>query len=287
MRIIRSADVLKEGFEMAKVEAQASFGDDSLYMEKYLERPRHIELQMLGDIYNNVICLGERDCSLQKNHQKIWEESPSPILNDEERQKIYHIAIEAMKKFGYYSAGTLEFLYENGEFFFIEMNTRLQVEHPITEMVTGIDLVKEQIRIAANLPLKLLQKDVQFTGHAIECRINAEDPKNFMPQPGKIETYLPPGGPGIRIDSALFSGYTIPPFYDSLIAKLIAHGSNRKECISKLQQALSEYVISGIKTLIPLHLDLCQAQDILEGIYDINWLERFISSNITEKKAYA
>ncbi|WP_236865666.1 acetyl-CoA carboxylase biotin carboxylase subunit [Candidatus Hydrogenosomobacter endosymbioticus] len=278
MRVVRSLDELKENFEIAKSEAEASFGDDGVYIERFLSKPRHIELQMLGDTHGNMVCLGDRDCSLQKKHQKVFEESPSPALSRDEREYIFEKAISAMKDFGYYSAGTLEFLYEDGKFYFIEMNTRIQVEHPITEMITGIDIVKEQIRIASGGKLGFSQKDVRFRGHAMECRINAEDPMTFLPQPGKIIDYLAPGGPNVRVDSFIFSGYTIPPYYDSLIAKLITYGNTREECLMTMKRALDEYVITGVKTLIPLHQRLALNEGIVSGSYDTNWLDGFIFS---------
>ncbi len=276
MKVAEDRDGLIQALGMARSEAKAAFGNDAVYLERYLGGPRHIEIQILADGQGNAIHLGERDCSLQRRHQKLLEEAPSPALNESAREGIGKIATDAMRKFGYRSAGTLEFLYENGEFFFIEMNTRLQVEHPISEAITGIDIVREQIRIAAGSPLALTQEDVVFSGHAIECRINAEDPQTFMPSPGTITSHHVPGGLGVRVDSAIYGGYRIPPHYDSLIAKLIVHGRNRNECLMRLRRALEEYVVDGVKTTIPLHHDLIGANDFINGDYDIHWLERFV-----------
>ena len=276
MKVAQDRDGLIQALGMARSEAKAAFGNDAVYLERYLGGPRHIEIQILADGQGNAIHLGQRDCSLQRRHQKLLEEAPSPALNESAREGIGKIATDAMRKFGYRSAGTLEFLYENGEFFFIEMNTRLQVEHPISEAITGIDIVREQIRIAAGSPLALTQEDVVFSGHAIECRINAEDPQTFMPSPGTITSHHVPGGLGVRVDSAIYGGYRIPPHYDSLIAKLIVHGRNRNECLMRLRRALEEYVVDGVKTTIPLHHDLIGANDFINGDYDIHWLERFV-----------
>ncbi len=276
MKVAENRDGLIQALGMARSEAKAAFGNDAVYLERYLGGPRHIEIQILADGQGNAIHLGERDCSLQRRHQKLLEEAPSPALNESAREGIGKIATDAMKKFGYRSAGTLEFLYENGEFFFIEMNTRLQVEHPISEAITGIDIVREQIRIAAGSPLALTQEDIVLSGHAIECRINAEDPRTFMPSPGTITSHHVPGGLGVRVDSAMYGGYRIPPHYDSLIAKLIVHGSNRNECLMRLRRALEEYVVDGVKTTIPLHHELVGANDFINGDYDIHWLERFV-----------
>jgi acetyl-CoA carboxylase biotin carboxylase subunit len=270
---------LARAINLAQSEAQAAFGSSDVYIEKYLANPRHIEIQIVGDQHGNVIHLGERDCSLQRRHQKILEETPSPALNGKTRLLAGQLAAESMQKFGYESLGTIEFLYENGKFFFIEMNTRLQVEHPITEMVTGIDLVRKQIQISAGMPMDLVQEDIVFTGHSIECRINAEDPVNFRPSPGKISDYHAPGGLGVRIDSALYAGYEIPPYYDSLVAKLIIHGKNRNECLLRLSRALDEFVIGNIETTIPLHQKLLMSSEFLDGEYNINWLEnKFLAS---------
>ena len=276
MKVANSAAELSEAFKLARSEAQANFGNDTVYIEKYLAKPRHIEIQILADSHGNVVHLGERDCSLQRRHQKLIEESPSPALNDEQRREIGRTVCEALAKLGYRNAGTLEFLYENGRFYFIEMNTRLQVEHPVTEMVCGLDLVREQIRIAAGAPLPFQQEHVKFQGHAIECRITAEDPETFRPSPGRIAEYHAPGGLGVRIDSALYSGYRVPPYYDSMVAKLIVHGTSRNEALMRLRRALDEYVIGGIETVLPLHRRIVGATDFVNGDYDIHWLERFV-----------
>jgi acetyl-CoA carboxylase, biotin carboxylase subunit len=276
MKVAHNADELDSAIKTARAEAKAAFGDDSLYLEKYLTKPRHIEVQVFGDGKGNAVHLGERDCSLQRRHQKVWEEAPSPALNAEERQRIGEVVAVAMKKLKYRGAGTVEFLYEDGKFFFIEMNTRLQVEHPVTEMITGLDLVIEQIRIASGAPLTLQQSDVTFAGHAIECRINAENPRTFRPSPGTITYWHPPGGLGVRVDSGVYQGYRIPPYYDSLIGKLIVHGKNRNEALMRLKRCLSEFVIDGIETTIPLFTELVQQPDIANGLYDIHWLEGFL-----------
>ncbi len=278
MKLAKSADELPNAIKMAQKEAEAAFGNGEVYFEKYLGKPRHIEIQILADGFGNVVHLGERDCSLQRRHQKVLEEAPSPALNEDARQKIGKIAADAVKKIGYRSAGTIEFLYENGEFYFIEMNTRLQVEHPVTEMITGLDLVREMVRIATGAPLGYTQEDVRFSGHAIECRINAEHPETFMPSPGTIGDYHAPGGLGVRVDSGLYSGYTVPPHYDSMIAKLIVHGANRNECLMRLRRSLAEYVIDGIETSIPLHQRLMSVPDFVNGDYDIHWLEKFVDN---------
>jgi acetyl-CoA carboxylase biotin carboxylase subunit len=277
MKVAESADTLAEMITLAKRESMAAFGNDEMYMEKYLANPRHIELQILADDHGNVVHLGERDCSLQRNHQKILEEAPSPALNAEERARLGKVGIDAVKKLGYRNVGTIEFLYENGEFYFIEMNTRLQVEHPVTEMVTGIDIVREMIRVANGAPLSLTQDDIVFQGHAIECRVNAENPLTFAPSPGTLVDYHPPGGLGVRVDSGLYGGYSVPPNYDSLIAKLIVHGGTRNECLMRLRRALEEFVITGIQTTIPLHEELVAQQDFINGNYDIRWLEAFVA----------
>ena len=276
MQIAFSETELSNAIKLAQSEAEASFGSGEVYIERYLANPRHIEIQIIGDKFGNVVHLGERDCSLQRRHQKILEETPSPALTKKVRNDIGALAASAMKKFGYESLGTIEFLYENGEFYFIEMNTRLQVEHPITEMVTGIDLVQKQIQISAGEPLGISQDEVSLKGHSIECRINAEDPENFIPSPGKIADYHPPGGFGIRIDSGIYSGYEIPPHYDSLIAKLIVHGQDREQCLSRLQRALDEFVIGNIKTTIALHQKLLSTKNFIDGEYDIHWLEKHL-----------
>ncbi|MDB5429345.1 MAG: acetyl-CoA carboxylase, biotin carboxylase [Caulobacter sp.] len=278
MKVALTREDLSEAVATAQGEARAAFGDDAVYMERYLQTPRHIELQVIADSFGNVCHLGERDCSLQRRHQKILEEAPSPALTAPERAAIGKVVVDAIKAIGYLGVGTIEFLWENGEFFFIEMNTRLQVEHPVTEGITGIDLVREQIRIAAGLPLSFTQDEVVFEGHAIECRINAENPRTFTPSPGKITDYHAPGGLGVRLDSAIYAGYTIPPYYDSLIGKLIVHGRDRAECIARLSRCLNEMVIGGIETTIPLFQDLITQPDILAGDYDIHWLERWIAA---------
>ncbi|MEP3439449.1 MAG: acetyl-CoA carboxylase biotin carboxylase subunit [Hoeflea sp.] len=278
MKIANNAGELSEALSTARSEALANFGNDAVYMEKYLGQPRHIEIQVLGDGEGNAVHLGERDCSLQRRHQKVWEEANSPSLNENQRMEIGEICAVAMRKLKYRGAGTIEFLYENGEFFFIEMNTRLQVEHTITEAITGIDLVNEQIRIASGAGLSVTQEDIRFHGHAIECRINAEDPSTFVPSPGTITHYHPPGGLGVRVDSGVYQGYKIPPYYDSLIGKLIVHGRTRVECMMRLRRALDEFVVDGIKTTIPLFRDLLANPDIANGDYDIHWLEKFLAA---------
>ncbi|MBO6539359.1 MAG: acetyl-CoA carboxylase biotin carboxylase subunit [Rhizobiaceae bacterium] len=278
MKVARNEDDIDVALATARSEAGAAFGDDAVYIEKYLEKPRHIEVQVVGDGDGRAIHLGERDCSLQRRHQKVWEEANSPALNAADRSRIGMTVANAMSDLKYAGAGTIEFLYENGEFYFIEMNTRLQVEHPVTEAITGIDLVHEQIRVASGAGLSVEQKDVQFNGHAIECRINAEDPKTFAPSPGTVSHFHTPGGLGVRVDSAVFSGYKIPPYYDSLIGKLIVHGSNRVECMMRLRRALGEFVVDGIKTTLPLFQDLVNSRDIANGDYDIHWLEKYLAS---------
>ena len=276
MKVAHNAAELPESYQLARGEARAAFGNDEVYMEKYLEKPRHIEVQLLGDTHGNAVHFGERDCSIQRKHQKVIEEAPSPGLNANEREKIGALAADVIRKLGYRGVGTIEFLYENGQFYFIEMNTRLQIEHTITEMITGIDLVREQIRVAAGLPLSYQQKDIEFSGHAIECRINAENPETFAPSPGKIAGYHPPGGLDVRVDSALYDGYRVPSHYDSMIAKLIVHGKNRNECLLRLRRALEEFVIGGIDTTLPLHRHLIAQPDFINGDYDIHWLEHFL-----------
>jgi len=276
MKIAKTEDDLIEAFRTARAEAKAAFGDDAMYIEKYLGKPRHIEVQVIADSHGHVVHLGERDCSLQRRNQKILEEAPSPALNEESRNKIGEIVSKAISKLGYLGVGTIEFLYENGEFYFIEMNTRLQVEHPVTEAITGIDLVREQIRIAAGLELSFTQEDVTFEGHAIECRVNAENSKTFAPSPGTIKEYHTPGGLGVRVDSGVYSGYRIPPYYDSLIGKLIVHGRNRNECLMRLRRTLHEFVIEGVDTTIPLFKDLVNEPDIMNGDYHIHWLEQYL-----------
>lgn len=278
MKVAGSAAEIEEAYQLARGEARAAFGNDEVYMEKYLARPRHIEVQLLGDTHGNAIHFGERDCSIQRRHQKVIEEAPSPGLNSDERAQIGNLAAKVIRKIGYRGVGTIEFLYEDGKFYFIEMNTRLQIEHTITEMITGIDLVREQIRVAAGLPMSYDQKDIVFDGHAIECRINAEDPENFTPSPGRIEGYHPPGGMDVRVDSALYDGYRVPSNYDSMIAKLIVRGGNRNECLLRLRRALEEFVIGGIKTTLPLHRRLVAQPDFINGDYDIHWLEGFLGN---------
>jgi len=277
MKVAQNAGEVESAYRLARQEAKAAFGNDEVYMEKYLGKPRHIEVQLLADGQGGSIHLGERDCSLQRRHQKVLEEALSPALNAAEREAIGTRVAEAMRELGYRSAGTIEFLYEDGEFYFIEMNTRLQVEHPISEAITGVDLVREQIRVAAGLPLDLEQKDITFSGHAIECRINAENSQTFMPSPGLVTDYHAPGGLGVRVDSGLYAGYRIPSTYDSLIAKLIVHGQTRNECLMRLRRALEEFVIVGVDTSIPLHQRLIGAQDFINGDYDIHWLEKFVA----------
>ena len=275
MKVALTPESLTEAVQTAQSEAQAAFGNGAVYMERYLQKPRHIEIQVIADSHGNVVHLGERDCSLQRRHQKVLEEAPSPALDAAGREKIGKTVTDAIRKIGYLGVGTIEFLWEDGEFFFIEMNTRLQVEHPVTEMITGVDLVREQIRIAAGLPLSFTQEDVVFEGHAIECRINAENPETFTPSPGKVNDFHAPGGLGVRLDSAVFAGYSIPPYYDSLIGKLIVHGRDREECLARLKRSLGEMVVGGIDTTIPLFQRLLQEPDILSGDYDIHWLEKW------------
>ena len=278
MKVAKDADALAEAVMSAQTEAAAAFGDGTVYMERYLQKPRHIEIQVIADSHGNVVHLGERDCSLQRRHQKVLEEAPSPVIDSAARSKIGMIVVEAMKKIGYLGVGTIEFLYEDGEFFFIEMNTRLQVEHPVTEFITGVDLVREQIRIAAGLPLSFTQEDIDFKGHAIEVRINAENARTFVPSPGTVTDFHAPGGLGVRIDSAVYNGYAIPPYYDSMIGKLIVHGRDRPEALARLKRALQETVITGIETTIPLFLDLLNEKDIQNGDYNIHWLENWIKA---------
>jgi acetyl-CoA carboxylase, biotin carboxylase subunit len=277
MKLALFENELEPALATARNEARAAFGDGTVYLEKYLAHPRHIEVQVLADGQGNAIHLGERDCSLQRRHQKLWEEAPSPALNASERVRIGETVAEAMRALSYRGVGTVEFLYEGGEFYFIEMNTRLQVEHTVTEMITGLDLVIEQIRIAAGAPLSLRQEDVRFDGHAIECRINAENPRTFRPSPGTITHFHPPGGLGVRVDSGAYAGYTIPPYYDSLIGKLIVHARTRNECLMRLKRALGEFVVDGIETTIPLFTSLISEPDIVDGNYDIHWLENHLA----------
>ena len=276
MKVARDRAELSRMLPAAQHEANSFFGRGDVYLERWLERPRHIEIQVLGDGQGGVVHLGERDCSLQRAHQKVLEETPSPALNPDERDRLGALAVSALREIGYRSLGTLEFLCQDGEFFFIEMNTRLQVEHPITEMISGIDIVREQLRIADGAPLGYRQAEIRLSGHAIECRINAENPETFRPSPGRVTDYHAPGGLGVRVDSALYQGYEVPPYYDSLISKLIIHGRTRNECLMRLRRALDEYVIGGIETTIPLHQRLVNAADFINGDYDIHWLERFM-----------
>ncbi len=276
MKVVQNAEAASEAFSLARAEAKAAFNNDSVYVEKYLGRPRHIEIQVLGDGLGAGIHLGERDCSLQRRHQKVLEEAPSPALNAEQRNRIGELAADAVRRLKYRGAGTMEFLFQDGEFYFIEMNTRLQVEHPITEAVTGIDLVREQIRIASGAPLGLTQDDIVIQGHAIECRINAENPETFVPCPGLVTDYHAPGGLGVRVDSGLYAGYSIPPYYDSMVAKLIVNGSSRNECLMRLRRSLEEFVVGGIDTTIPLHRRIIGEQAFIDGDYDIHWLEKLV-----------
>ncbi|MBM3489131.1 MAG: acetyl-CoA carboxylase biotin carboxylase subunit [Alphaproteobacteria bacterium] len=277
MKRVEREEDLPAALTAARAESRAAFGNDAIYLEKYLTGPRHIELQVLGDGHGKMVHLGERDCSLQRRHQKVIEEAPSPALNATERAALADLVMPALRALRYRGAGTVEFLYQDGRFFFIEMNTRLQVEHPVTEAVTGIDIVREQIRIAAGAPFVLKQQDIRFHGHAIECRINAEHPETFAPAPGRVSEYHPPGGPGVRIDSALYAGCRVPPYYDSLIGKLIVHGQSRNECLMRLRRALEEYVIGGIDTNIPLHLALSGTRAFVDGDYHVRWLEDYLA----------
>lgn len=282
MKVARTAADLALALSTARNEAKSAFGDDSVYIEKYLEKPRHIEIQVLGDGRGGAIHLGERDCSLQRRHQKVWEEGPSPALDAKARKKIGETVAKAMQGLKYLGVGTIEFLYEDGEFYFIEMNTRIQVEHPVTEMITGIDLVLEQIRVAAGGELPAAQSEVAFNGHAIECRVNAENPVTFRPSPGKILHYHPPGGMGVRIDSAAYQGYVIPPYYDSLVGKLIVHGKTRAECLMRLRRALDEMVVDGVETTLPLFRALVREPAIIDGDYHIHWLEQYLAAGDTK-----
>jgi acetyl-CoA carboxylase biotin carboxylase subunit len=278
MKVALGPEELANAIAAARIEAKTAFGDDSVYLEKYLFKPRHIEIQVIGDGHGRAIHLGERDCSLQRRHQKIWEEGPSPALNAEQRDDIGGIVARAVAELGYVGVGTVEFLYEDGKFYFIEMNTRVQVEHPVTEMITGIDIVNEQIKIAAGSPLSISQDDVRFLGAAIECRVNAEHPLTFMPSPGRITYFHPPGGLGVRVDSAAYQGYVIPPFYDSLVGKLIVHGRTRTEALMRLRRALDEFIVDGIETTLPLSRSLVRNADVQNGQYDIHWLEEFLKT---------
>jgi acetyl-CoA carboxylase, biotin carboxylase subunit len=284
MRVVHTEAALINAVNMTRTEAQAAFANPVVYLERYLEEPRHIEIQILADAHKNAVHLGERDCSLQRRHQKVLEESPAPDLSVKLRDKIGERCVDACKRIGYRGAGTFEFLYENGEFFFIEMNTRIQVEHPVTEMVTGLDLVQEQIRVAAGEKLPYRQKDIQFRGHAIECRINAEDPYRFTPSPGKITSYHPPGGPGIRVDSHVYQGYTVPPNYDSMVGKVIAFGATRAQALGRMRIALSEMVVEGILTNIPLHREMLNDTLFMRGGVSIHYLEQKLAQEKKEKK---
>jgi acetyl-CoA carboxylase biotin carboxylase subunit len=278
MTVVRGNAELKDAVRLARYEARMAFGDDRVYLERFLDRPRHIEVQILGDSQGNVVHLGERDCTLQRRHQKLVEEAPSPVLTPEARAEIGERAAAAMRRLGYVNAGTIEFLWQDGDFYFIEMNTRLQVEHPVTELVTGIDIVREQIHVATGAPLSFRQEDIVIRGHAIECRINAEDPKTLMPSPGRVTSFHAPGGPGVRIDSALYAGYTVPPYYDSLIAKLIVHDDDREACLRRLERSLAECVIDGISTTVPLVRALLAEDDIHAARFDTGWLGRFLET---------
>ncbi|MBI1326663.1 MAG: acetyl-CoA carboxylase biotin carboxylase subunit [Alphaproteobacteria bacterium] len=285
MKVVRSADEFKEQFGTARSEAKANFGDDTVYIEKFLEKPKHIEIQVFGDKHGNAIHLGERDCSVQRRHQKVVEEAPSPVITDELRDKIGGLAADAMRKMGYVGAGTIEFLYENGEFYFMEMNTRIQVEHPVTEMITGIDLVAEQIRVAAGEELTVQKDKIRLRGHAIEVRINAEDPQTFIPCPGEIKQFHAAGGLGVRFDSAVYNGYRIPPNYDSMIGKLIVHGRNREECLRRLRRAIMETVVDGVKTTLPLHHWITEQPEFIKGEYTIHWLEKELAKEALKDAA--
>ena len=277
MRVVHNEAVLLNSIKVTQSEAAAAFGSDVVYMEKFLGHPRHIEVQVMGDGNGVGVHLGERDCSLQRRHQKVLEEANSPALTVEQREKIGAICAKAVGDLGYSGAGTIEFLYEDGEFYFIEMNTRLQVEHPVTEMITRIDLVNEQLRVASGQGMSFKQEDVRFQGHAIECRINAENARTFVPSPGEITYYHPPGGLGVRVDSGVFTGYKVPPYYDSLIGKLIVVGRNRAECLNRLRRSLDEFVVGGIQTTLPLFQDLVRNEDVIAGDYDIHWLENYLA----------
>jgi acetyl-CoA carboxylase biotin carboxylase subunit len=277
MKVVPSEEQLESLMSQAASEARAAFGDDTVYMEKYLGNPKHIEFQVFGDGEGNAIHLGERDCSIQRRHQKVLEEAPSPVITPEERERMGEVVRKAMADMGYRGAGTIEFLYENGEFYFIEMNTRLQVEHPVTEMISGMDLVREQIRVASGEGLSCRQDQIRLHGHAIECRINAEDPVTFSPSPGVVKNYVAPGGMHVRVDSGLYTGYKVPPYYDSMIGKLIVYGTTRERCIMRLRRALEEYVVEGMKTTIPLHQKIVRDDEFVAGDYTIKWLEEWLS----------
>ena len=282
MKVANNPTEMAEAFTLAKQEAKNSFANDVVYIEKYLQTPRHIEIQILADNHGNVVHLGERDCSLQRRHQKVLEETPSPALNAAQRKQIGEIATNAMKKLGYSNVGTIEFLYENGQFYFLEMNTRVQVEHPITEAITGVDIVRDQIRVASGAQLGYTQDDIHFNGYAMECRINAEDPNTFIPWPGKIGQWHVPGGLDVRVDSGMYAGYTVPSCYDSMVAKLIVHGRTRNGVMMRLKRALNEFVIEGIRTTIPLHKRIIENPEFIDGMYNIHWLEKFLEENQPE-----
>ncbi len=284
MKVVRHADEFIEQYKTARSEAKANFGDDTVYMEKYLGTPRHIEVQIFGDHHGNAIHLGERDCSTQRRHQKVVEEAPSPALSDEARQEIGTLAADMVRKMGYVGAGTIEFLWENGKFYFMEMNTRIQVEHPVTEMLTGIDLVAEQIRVAAGLPLQFQGDNIRFRGHAMEVRINAEDPETFIPSPGEIKMLHAAGGMGVRFDSAVYNGYKIPPYYDSMVGKLIVHGRTRDECLARMRRAIEETVVDGVKTTLPLHRWILEQPEFVSGEYNIHWLEKKLAAKAAAKE---
>jgi len=283
MQVVRSDDEFSEAFTTARREAAANFGDDTVYIEKYLEKPRHIEIQVFGDKHGNAIHLGERDCSIQRRHQKLIEEAPSPVLPEKERNEIGKLAADTIRKMGYVGAGTIEFLYENGGFYFMEMNTRIQVEHPVTEMITGIDLIAEQIKVAYGEPLSLNKENIKLRGHSIEIRINAEDPDTFIPSPGKITTFHAPGGLGVRFDSAIYGGYSIPPYYDSMVGKLIVHAKTREDAIKRLKRAIVETVIEGVKTTLPLHDWILSEPEFISGDYTIHWLEKKLEEKLSDK----
>lgn len=284
MQVVRNDEAFQEAFTTARREAAANFGDDTVYIEKYLEKPRHIEIQIFGDKHGNAIHLGERDCSIQRRHQKLVEEAPSPTLTEEERHYIGSLSAKVIREMGYVGAGTIEYLYEDGNFYFMEMNTRIQVEHPVTEMITGIDLIAEQIKVAAGEKLTLNKETIRLRGHSIEVRINAEDPDTFVPSPGKIKQFHAPGGLGVRFDSAIYGGYSIPPYYDSMIGKLIVHGRDRQEAIKRLRRAIVETVVDGVKTTLPLHEWIISQPDFISGDYNIHWLEKKLAEKQAEKK---
>jgi acetyl-CoA carboxylase biotin carboxylase subunit len=286
MKVVREGSEFIEQYKTARTEAKANFGDDTVYVEKYLEKPRHIEVQIFGDKHGNAVHLGERDCSTQRRHQKVVEEAPSPALSDAQRQEIGTLTAKMIRDMGYVGAGTIEFLWEKGQFYFMEMNTRIQVEHPVTEMITGVDLIAEQIRVAAGEPLTI-PENIRFRGHAMEVRINAEDPATFIPSPGMITQFHAAGGLGVRFDSAVYNGYRIPPYYDSMVGKLIVHGRTREECITRLRRAIQETVVDGIKTTLPLHLWILEQPEFLSGEYNIHWLEKKLAAKAESEKAAA